>query len=178
MSNTIYIATSIDGFIAKKDGGIDWLNDIPNPTGSDYGYYDFMKRIDAIVIGRNTYELVLTFGDKWIYTKPVFVLSITLRSLPEKLTGKAELISGDPASIVKELNSRNYNNLYIDGGKTIQGFLKQDLIDEMIITRIPILLGGGIPLFGELAKEQKFEHIKTDVYDNMLVKSYYKRIRK
>lgn len=176
MSNNIYIATSIDGFIAKKDGGIDWLIELPNPTGSDYGFGAFMERIDAVVMGRNTFELVLTFNE-WIYIKPVFVLSNSLQSLPKNLPGKAELINGNPASVVKQLNLRNYNNLYIDGGKTIQGFLKQDLIDEMIITRIPILLGEGIPLFGVLTREQKFEHIKTEVYDNILVKSYYKRLR-
>ncbi len=176
MANIIYIATSIDGFIAKKDGAIDWLFDIPNPDGSDFGFSDFIKNIDAIIMGRNTFELVLTFGN-WPYNKPVFVLSKTLQSVPKNLTDKVEILNDNPHSIIEELNSRKYFNLYIDGGKTIQGFLKQELIDEIIITRIPILLGDGIPLFCALTKEQKYEHIKTDIYNNALVKSYYKRLR-
>lgn len=177
MPNIVYIAASIDGFIAKRDGGIDWLNEIPNPDNSDFGFSEFLKNIDAMVIGRGTYETVLTFN-KWPYSKPVFVLSRTLNSVPKNLSDKMEILKGKPDTIVKELNLRKFINLYIDGGKTIQGFLKQDLIDELIITRIPILLGEGIPLFAELTEEQKFNHVKTDVFNNALVRSYYKRIRR
>ncbi len=140
MSNIVYIAASIDGYIAKKDGGLDWLNEVPNPDGSDFGFGDFMKTIDAIIMGRNTFEIVLSFGE-WPYTKPVFVLSNTLQTVPDNLKDKAEVLTGTPNSIIKEMNSRKFFNLYIDGGKTIQEFLKQDLIDEMIITRIPRILG-------------------------------------
>ena len=175
MANIVYIATSLDGFIAKKNGSIDWLNEIPNPDGSDYGFGDFMNNIDAIVMGRRTFELVLTFNE-WPYKKPVFVLSRTLQKVNADLVGKAEIINGNPDSVVSLLNSRNYKNLYIDGGITIQRFLRNELIDEIIITRIPILLGSGIPLFQELAKEQKFEHTKTEVYNNAIVKSHYKKI--
>jgi dihydrofolate reductase len=176
MSNIVYIATSLDGFIAKKDGGIDWLLNIPNQDNSDYGFCEFMKTIDAIVMGRITYELVLTFN-QWPYNKPVFVLSSTLKSVLENMSGKVEIINGEPVAIVKQLNARNYNNLYIDGGVTIQGFLKHDLIDEMVITRLPVLLGEGIPLFAGLTAEQKYEHVKTEVFNNFLVRSSYKRIR-
>lgn len=172
MPNVVYIATSLDGYIAKKDGGLDWLLKIPNPDESDFGFSEFIKNIDAIVMGRNTFELVLTFGS-WPYAKPVFVLSSSLKSIPEKLAGKAELVNGDPGSVVIKLNERNFNNLYIDGGKTIQEFLKLNLIDEMIITQIPILLGDGIPLFGNLTKEQKFRLIKSEVLVNALVKNHY-----
>lgn len=176
MSNIVYIATSIDGFIAKKDGGLDWLFEIPNPDDSDYGYCDFIKSIDAIIMGRNTFELVLTF-DNWPYSKPVFVLSKTLKSVPKNLADKVEILNENPHSIVKRLNSRKYYNLYVDGGKTIQEFLKQELIDEIILARIPILLGEGIPLFDVLTKEQKYEHIKTEIFNNVLVKSHYRRLK-
>lgn len=176
MANIVYIAASLDGFIAKKDGNIDWLNEIPNPDGSDFGFSEFLKNIDAIIMGRNTFELVLTFN-KWPYNKPVFVLSRTLQSVQNNLADKVEIFRSSPGSIIKELNARKYFNLYIDGGKTIQGFLKQELIDEIIITRIPILLGEGIPLFAELTKDQKYEHIKTEVLNNALVRSYYKKLR-
>lgn len=175
MANFVYIATSLDGFIAKKNGSIDWLNEIPNPDESDYGYSDFMNNIDAIVMGRNTFELVLTFN-QWPYKKPVFVLSRTLQKVSADLVGKAEIINSNPDTVVNLLNSRNYKNLYIDGGITIQKFLRNELIDEIIITRIPILLGRGIPLFAELVKEQRYEHTKTEIYNNAIVKSHYKRI--
>ena len=177
MKNIVYIATSIDGFIAKKDGNIDWLMETPNPDGSDFGFSEFMKGIDALVIGRITFEQVLSFRE-WPYDKPVFVLSNTLQKVPDFLSNKAEILKGTPFSIVKELNSRHFNNIYIDGGRTIQKFLKNELIDELVITRIPILLGEGIPLFSGLVTEQKFEHFKTEIFNNSLVKSSYKKIKK
>lgn len=176
MSNYIYIAVSLDGYIARKDGSIDWLTEIENPDGGDFGFSDFMQSIDAIVMGRNTFESVLGFN-QWIYTKPVYVLSSTLKSIPQELSGKAYLIDGDPNSVVKELKSLNLENLYIDGGVTVQNFLRENLIDDMIITRIPILLGEGLPLFGSLKDSIKFQHISTILYNNSLVKSHYKRIQ-
>jgi dihydrofolate reductase len=171
MANFVYIATSLDGFIARKDGNIDWLNDIPNPTQSDYGYYAFIDRIDAMLIGRMTYETVLSFN-VWPYTKPVFVLS---RTLTGPLIGGAELLCKTPGEATAYLNDRGYKNLYVDGGVTIQGFLREDLIDEMIITRVPIVLGSGLPLFGESGLEIQFRHVETVVYDDLLVKSRYIR---
>ena len=174
MKNVIYIAASLDGYIARKDGSIDWLMEIPNPEGDNYGFSHFMEGMDAIVMGRHTFEKVLTFGE-WPYTKPVFVLSNKLNQIPSDLDDKAEIIKGVPSNLVKHLNKDGYHNLYIDGGKTIQNFLEADLIDEMIISLIPILLGSGIPLFGELQTVQKFQHIKTDVYKNGIVKNHYKK---
>jgi dihydrofolate reductase len=176
MTIYVYIATSLDGFIASQDGGIDWLMEIPNPDQSDYGFSEFIDKIDAVVMGRNTFEIVHSFQE-WPYTKPVFVLSNTLHSLPNGYEERAELINGDPISIVKYLNERGYNDLYIDGGKVIQGFLEKDLVDEMIITRVSVLLGNGIPLFKDLKQILKFRHERTIVYTEDLVKSHYKRIR-
>lgn len=176
MTNYVYIATSLDGFIATPDGGLDWLFDIPNPDQSDYGYSEFMGGIDAIVMGRNTFEKVLTFSD-WPYNKPVFVLSNSLTAVPEPIVAQAEIVKGDIKSLVNQLHQRGYQNLYVDGGKIIQSFLKADLIDEMIITRVPILLGNGLPLFGQLDQSIKFNYKKTEVYDNTLVKSFYIRAR-
>lgn len=173
MANYIYIATSLDGFIATIDGGLDWLVDIPNPDKSDYGFNDFIEQVDGIVMGRNTYEKVLSFGE-WPYSKRVFVLSNKLKTIPEKLTDRVEILSGEPKTLIKNLNDKGYQNLYIDGGKVIQNFLDEDLIDEMIITRIPILLGEGIPLFGKLSKQIKFDLVKTEVLNELLVKSYYR----
>ena len=174
MANTVYIATSLDGYIARKDGGIDWLTEIPNPEQSDYGFSAFMERMDGIVMGRKTFELVRTF-DPWPYGKPVFVLSRTLQEVPQKLQGKAELVNGPLEEVLDTLRSRGMKHLYIDGGITIQSFLQLDLIDELIITRIPIILGSGIPLFAEMDREIRFELVRTETLSKDLVKSTYVR---
>jgi len=176
MRTFVYIATSLDGYIATTDGGIDWLLDIPNPENSDYGFSEFMNGIDAVVMGRNSYQKVLTFGS-WPYEKPVIVLSNTLKAITDELADKIEIIKGDIPALLKQITIRNFKNLYIDGGKVIQSFIENDLIDEMIITKIPILLGSGIPLFGRLDQHLKFTHQKTEVFNKSLVKSYYVRNR-
>ena len=176
MANYVYIATSLDGFIATSDGGLDWLMEIPNPDKSDYGFVDFIKGIDAVVMGRNTFEKVLSF-DEWPYNKPVFVLSNSLMEMPKQVVGKAEIVKGDIKNVINHLNKRGYKNLYIDGGKVIQSFLKEDLIDEMIITKVPVLLGKGIPLFGEIDHSLKFRYTRTEVFNKTLVKSHYVRDR-
>lgn len=176
MPNIIYTAVSLDGYIANKDGSIDWWMETPNPGGIDLDFRKFIKNIDATVMGRNTFELVMTF-ESWLYTKPFFVLCSTLKSISEKLAGKAEFLNYDRPTVVKKLNSRNYYNLYIDGGKTIREFLKLNLIDDMIINQIPILPGEGIPLFGFLSKEQKFNLRKSEVLLNTPVKNHYVKIK-
>ncbi|WP_419834628.1 dihydrofolate reductase family protein [Endozoicomonas atrinae] len=177
MSNCVYIATSLDGFIADKNGGLDWLHSIPNPDGSDMGFADFMATIDALVMGRNTFETVLSFDGEWPYPKPVYVASNSLEIVPADVDDKASLIQGTPEEIITALNGRGLKNLYIDGGATIQQFLQCDLIDEMIITTIPVLLGEGIPLFAHLERPLEFEHLKTDVLLGSLVKSHYRRVK-
>jgi len=176
MANIVYIATSIDGYIAKSDGGIDWLNEIPNPDGNDYGFFEFMKRIDGILMGRSTYEIVMDY-EKWFYPKPVFVLSNSWTELPGKWAHKAQLVKGEIIEVVESLNRQGVNNLYVDGGKTIQSLLAADMIDEMIITRVPIVLGAGIPLFTPDLPELRFEHTGTETYHGGLVKSSYVRKR-
>jgi dihydrofolate reductase len=176
MTNYVFVGTSLDGYIAGKDGDLDWLNDIPNPSNSDGGYSEFIKNIDALVMGRNTFETVLGFGD-WHYKKPVFVLSNTLDKAPAKLKDMVEIVKGDLKTLVAMLKRRGYENLYIDGGKVIQSFLKEDLIDEMTLTRIPILLGEGIPLFGKLEIPLKFKLDKTVTYNGTLVSSHYIRVK-
>ena len=176
MTNYVYIATSLDGYIATSDGGLNWLNEVPNPEQSDYGFSGFIAGIDAIVMGRNTFETVVSFG-VWPYERPVFVLSDTLSELPAGYEKRAELVHGDVGELVQRLKDIGHLNLYVDGGLTIQSFLQQDLIDELIITRLPVLLGGGIPLFGDLATSMKFRHVDTVVYNDALVKSSYVRDR-
>lgn len=173
--NSVFIATSIDGYIADKNGGIDWLHSIPNPNNDDMGYVEFNNDIDALVMGRITFETVCAFDIDWPYGKPIFVLSNTLNEIPESHKEKALLVKGTLTEILGQINKKGFYRLYIDGGNTIQNFLKEDLVDEMIITTIPILLGGGSSLFSVLPNELKFELIKTKTYLNQVVQSHYKR---
>ncbi|WP_281545254.1 dihydrofolate reductase family protein [Grimontia sp. SpTr1] len=177
MTNIVYIATSLDGYIADKDGGLDWLHSIPNPEQSDFGWAEFMAGIDGLVMGRTTFETVLGFDCDWPYTKPVFVLSNTMNEIPDSHKDKAFLVSGSLSEILKSLNEQGFKNLYIDGGKTIQSFLSEDLIDELVITQIPVLLGGGSRLFGDLKHRQQFELVKSEVLIDAMVKSHFKRVR-
>ncbi len=175
--NMVFIATSMDGYIADKNGGLDWLQLVPNPNMIDLGYKKFMNRVDALVMGRRTFETVCSFGGDWPYKIPVFVLSNSLNAIPEKLQEKVQLVKGSLAKIIEQINKLGHTQLYIDGGVTIQKFLREDLIDEIIITTIPILLGGGISLFGDLPKEMNFEFIKSEVYLDAIVQTSYKRKR-
>jgi dihydrofolate reductase len=173
--NIVFIAKSIDGYIAGVNGELDWLNSIPNPDNDDMGFLELMDEIDALVMGRATFETVCSFGVDWPYNKHVFVLSNSLKVIPEKLKEKASLLNGDIKKILNIIHGKGYNKLYIDGGKTIQNFLKEDLINELIITTIPILLGGGISLFRELPESMEFNHKKTKVFLNQIVQSHYIR---
>lgn len=175
--NFVYIGTSIDGYIADKNGGLEWLDLIPIPEGTDMGYADFMNRMDALLMGKNTFEKVLSFGIDWPYQKPVFVLSNTLNTIPQNLSNKVFLVNGTIEDVLSEIEAKGYTNLYIDGGKLIQSFLQVDLIDEMIITRIPVLLGGGVSPFGEHDQQLLFHHTSTQVFLNEIVQSHYVRNR-
>lgn len=175
--NKVFIARSLDGFIADRHGSLDWLNLIPNPDHLDLGYESFIQGVDAIVMGRATFEMVTSFDMEWPYKLPVFVLSSTLDGAPENLQGKVEILRGAPGEILKQIHKKGYLQLYIDGGRTIQDFLREDLIDELIITTIPILLGGGAPLFSGLPRELEFEHVESSRYLDALVQDRYRRKR-
>jgi dihydrofolate reductase len=172
MKTIVYIGTSLDGFIARKDGGIDWLVKFEKPVRGDYG--KFISKIDAVVMGRGTFEKVLTFPS-WPYDQKVFVLSTKIKQVPAKLRGKVTVLSMKPKALLKYLSNEGFSNIYVDGGKVIQSFLVEDCIDEMIITKAPVLIGSGIPLFGDLDHDLPLKHIRTKIFSNGLVKSHYKR---
>jgi dihydrofolate reductase len=176
MKTIVYIGTSLDGFIARKDGDIDWLTKFANDEATR-SYEEFMKRIDSIIIGRGTFEKVLTFPS-WPYDKKVFVLSKSIKQVPEIVKDKVTILSLAPKDLLNYLSGKGFSSVYIDGGKVIQAFLKEDMIDELIISKVPILIGNGIPLFGYLDTDLHFEHVRTEVVSNGLVKSYYTRERK
>jgi dihydrofolate reductase len=173
MKTTAYIGTSLDGFIARKDGDINWLTQFENQEVNQ-NYEEFISAIDVIVIGRATFEKVLTFPS-WPYKKKVFVLSNHFKQIPDSIKETVTILSMKPKEVLDYLSDNGFSNIYVDGGKVIQSFLKENLIDELIITRVPILIGSGIPLFGELDNDIQFKHIQTKVYSNGLVMSLYKR---
>ena len=172
---SIFIATSLDGFIARKNGDLDWLPGSDGETGGeDYGFNEFFMSIDTIVMGRNTYELALTFKE-WPYRgKNVIVLSSGFPKIPKHLVEGAEGTSSSPKELIHRLASSGSAHVYVDGGKTIQSFLQANLIQEMTITRIPVLIGEGISLFGPLVHDIKLQHISTRTFNNGFVQSKYK----
>ncbi len=175
----VFIATSLDGFIARRDGSIDWLEraNTTIPPGEDCGFAAFMDGIDAIVMGRNTFDVARAFPE-WLYgTTPLVVLSRTLTQLPEGTPATVSLSSKSPSDLVAELAARGLRRLYIDGGLTVQSFLAAGLIDEIVITTIPVLLGNGLPLFGSLPDDVWLEHVSTEAYEFGFVQSRYRVVR-
>lgn len=175
--NFVFIGTSLDGFIADKNGGLEWLESIPNPNQNDMRYMEFIKGMDALIMGRNSFDTVLGFGIEWPYQLPVYVLSNSIKTVPTELQGKVFLVSGPLSEVLNSIHSSGHHNLYIDGGKTIQNFLKEDLIDEMILTTIPVLLGGGSPLFGDLENQLDFKLVSSTIFLEHIVQRHYRRIR-
>ena len=176
MAVFVYIACSLDGFIAKTDGDLDWLTTIPNEGNDDYGFSSFLGNIDGIVMGRNTFETVLGFRE-WPYDKPVFILSDSMDEIPGVAKGRAEIVRGDVRAIVAGLRDRGIGNIYVDGGRTIQSFLKADLVDEMLLTTVSKIIGGGIPLFDAIGCERLFRVERTEVLNAYLTRCHYVRER-
>jgi dihydrofolate reductase len=176
--SSVFIATSLDGFIAREDGSLDWLDSANEtvPDGEDCGYVSFMKSVDVLVMGRNSYEKVLSFG-QWPYeTKPVVVLSSRDLEIPENLKKTVEHSSESPEVLCERLSKKGFNHLYIDGGITIQRFLSCRLISDLTITVIPVIIGTGKSLFGKLEKDIKIKHISTKAYEFGFIQSTYQVI--
>ena len=177
---SVYIASSLDGYIAKTDGDIEWLH---NPEYGSMGegglsYDAYISGIDALVMGRHSFEKVLTF-DLWPYENtPVIVLSSKKIKIPEYLKDKVLVESGEPVEVVKKLVAEGMHHLYIDGGKTIQRFLKDHLIHEITITQIPVLLGDGIPLFGKTGNEIQLKLLESTQFKNGFVQLRYEVLPK
>jgi dihydrofolate reductase len=169
MTVSVFVGTSVDGFIARPNGHLDFL---PTGGGEPHGYNEFIATVDAIVIGRKTFETVLAMAD-WPYGgKRVVVLS----SRPVDLSGArgvVEQMAGAPAEIVSQLAASGAHHLYVDGGITIQGFLRAGLIQRLVITRVPVLIGDGVPLFGTLPSDIRLRHMATRHYTSGLVQSEY-----
>jgi dihydrofolate reductase len=170
MIASVFIGTSVDGFIARPNGELDFL---PSGGGEPHGYNEFIASVDAIVIGRKTFDTVLAFPE-WPYgSKQVIVLSNHSLDFSCIRGGVVEQMSGAPADIFNQLAARGFQHIYVDGGITVQAFLRAGLIHRLTITRVPVLIGEGIPLFGSLARDIKLHHLATHHYASGLVKSEY-----
>ena len=170
MKLSVFCGVSVDGFLARPDHGLDFLE-----TGEQepHGFEEFYASVDVVVIGRKTFEVVLGFGGWYYGKKPVIVLSSQPVDFSSVKGGVVEQMSGEPAEVVARLKKHGFKHAYIDGGITIQRFLAAGLIDRMVITRVPVLIGAGIPLFGAVPKDISLRHVATRSYKGGLVQSEY-----
>jgi dihydrofolate reductase len=171
MKCSVHIATSLDGYIAKKDNSLDWLHSAGKPEVEiDAGWQSYLDTVDCMVMGRSTMQVISQMNltsEQWPYGNlRIIVLSNTLKEVPENMQGKIELYSGDIKALVAKLESEGHQHAYIDGGVTVQTFINLELLDEMTITYAPVLLGDGIPLFANLSKEVKLTNPKAKAFAN------------
>ena len=174
---SVFIATSVDGFIAREDGDVAWLDTFESMgEGEDAGYGEIFNAVDALVMGRGSFEKVLTFD--WPYgDKPIFVMSRTMNELPTGFKGNVTIMNCSPAELLADMKNRGYTHIYLDGGKLIQSFLREGLVDDMTLTRMPILLGKGIPLFGHLDEDIRLKLIEAKSWINGFISEKYEIIK-
>lgn len=168
---SIYIATSIDGYIARKDGGLDWLDQVGG-FDEDYGFKKLLGNIDALIIGRKTYEVATTVPDPYP-GKRVVVLSNSLNSVRNDM----ELYQGDLTDLLTKLHKDGIKHVWIDGGMTISQFLSSQMVDTMTLSIIPVILGSGIPLFNVIDKEIHCRAISSQTYPSGLVQLRYEIVQ-
>ena len=171
MRTTVFIACSLDGFIARQDGSVDWL---PDPEeGEDFGFGEYVGDTDVLVLGRATYETVLGFP-VWPYgERTVVVLTHDPDPVLERAAETVEFDRGTPEEILERLEQRGFRHAYVDGGRTVQAFLNAGCVDRLVITRVPVVLGTGLPLFGPTEREIPLRHERTRSFPNGLVQSAY-----
>lgn len=177
MRLSVFVATSIDGYIARKDGSLDWLDRANEqlPKDLDSGFHAFLSSIDVLVMGRKTFEYVMNSG-QWPYgDKKIVVLSSGPVSIPDTHRKTVRSSKLAPKDLIKELQESGAHHIYVDGGKTIHSFLKENLIDEMIITIMPVALGEGIPLFGNIGSDLSLKLNASKTFPCGLVQLTYQR---
>ncbi|RLC54787.1 MAG: dihydrofolate reductase [Candidatus Cloacimonadota bacterium] len=173
----LFIATTIDGFIARENGSLDWLNEIPNPENLDYGYGDFLAGIDVLIMGRKTYEEILGFGIEWPYDNCTSFV-VTSETNYQTKTANTVIINRIDQQHYDRIKLSSKKNIWIvGGGQLITEFINNNLIDEMTLSLIPTILGKGIRLFPNRPKETKFDLVNTESFDTGVVNLTYKRIK-
>lgn len=182
MKCSVFIATSVDGFIAKTNGSIDWLHTAGNSNAdmgeqADMGWAECLATHDCLIMGRNTMQVISDMNltpERWPYgDMRIVVLSNTLKEAPENMKDKVEMYSGDLNVLMSKLEDEGHKSVYVDGGTTVQAFINLKLIDEITISRAPILLGEGIPLFGKIANDIKLEQAEATVFANDFIQVKY-----
>lgn len=172
----IFIATSLDGYVARRDGELDWLMK-QKTDGEEHGFAALMEAVDGLVMGRGSFQNVLSFGD-WPYIKPVVIMSksLTPEDIPDHLRDKVRLSSQEPEALMQALDEEGWKKAYVDGGKLVQSFIRAGLVSDITLTRIPILIGEGLPLFGSINQDIDLEHVSTESFASGLVTSKYRII--
>ena len=172
MHCTAFLGMSLDGFIAGPSGELDWLDKIPPPPDNDMGFGALMSSIDALVMGRSTFEFVASFDGDWPYTKPVVVMSASLTETPSHAVD-TELTAKSPADLCAELTDRGWSKLYVDGGAVVASFHEAGLLDELIVTVLPVVLGDGVRLMGGLVEPAWLTLQSSEAFDNDFVQLRY-----
>lgn len=173
MHASVYIATSVDGYIARPDGAIDWLDSVEMPEDDDLGYMDFIGSIDGLVMGRNTFDVVMGMDVDWPYTVPVFVVSSRTVDIPADLADRISHLNQSPTELCATLESNGITSIWVDGGALISSFLADGLLDRITITTLPLLLGEGIPLFGSFPGDIRLELESTRGVANGMTQTTY-----
>ncbi len=175
MKVAVFVGASVDGFLARKGGRMDFLAE---EEAGPYGFEEFMATVDAHVIGRKTFDWVCRsmrqHAGGWPFDKPVFVLSRRPGRLRIPKGAKCEVIRGTPGHVISLLARRGFRSIYVDGGTTIQGFLRAGRVDRLIVTRVPVLIGAGIPLFGSIPHDLRLQHVRTRVIRRRFVQTEYR----
>lgn len=170
----LFIATTLDGFIARPDGSIDWLEKMPNPEGTDYGYSDFIASVDTVLMGRATYETVLGFDVEWPYAAQQTWVVTTQTDLPTP-TPNTGLIHQVDADTIRQLRAASKKNIWlVGGGEVIRAFMALDSVDELMVSLIPVTIGEGIPLFPNV-KETNWQLVSATPWKSGLVYLHYQR---
>ena len=182
MKCSVYIATSADGYIATPKGDVDWLHTAANSKADmsenpDMGFKDFIGSVDCMIMGRKSMEIISSFNlapEQWPYgSTKIYVLSSSIKEPPENLNGKVEIYSGEVTGLINQLENKGFKHAYVDGGATITSFINLQLINEMIITKAPVILGEGIPLFGKINKKIKLVNSEAVAFPNDFIQVKY-----
>lgn len=177
IKTSVYLGISVDGYIARPDGSVDFL-DNHAPPETDLGFGDFLGSVDVLVMGRNTFDFVMNAGVEWPYGDTlVTVLTHRPLDLPAVFVGNVEVSDLDVLALVEYLGERGFQHAYVDGGQTVQQFLVAGLVDELTLTTVPDLIGEGISLFPHLTSDVRLELIASSSEKNGFVQSHYRVLR-
>ena len=174
METIVYIATTLEGYITRPEGELDWLID-PDfvDEGEDYGFTKLLDSVSCVVMGRHTFESLMNAHEWPCGNKRLVVMTQSMSELPEHTPETVELFAGEPAELVNKLALEGESKVFLDGGQLIRSFNAKGLVDRLILTRVPVLIGSGVPLFGALKTDIKWKHIRTQSYKSGLVQSEY-----